>query len=482
MNMKDKNKIKEDIPLVVLFGRTNVGKSTLFNCLREKKQAFVANIAGTTRDSNIGKIEWQGKAFNLVDTGGIIDLNKLFVHRKTLDKTIDSKVQKQVSEYLLKADLILFVVDGKDGLLADDKEAVSMLKKVLKERGKNNKKIILVVNKVEKAEERLRAAEFYKLSLGDTILVSAVTGSGTGDLLDKICELDIFGEKSKKINSTSCDKELINICILGQPNVGKSSLLNQIIGEERVIVSETPHTTREPQDSYLKYKNHSIRIIDTAGLSKKHHRLTKTLKKKEKGTILEVEGISQSLGVLKKSDIALFVWDASEDITVEDLKIIEEIVKSKKSLIIVTNKWDLIEEKDVKKYTSYIRSKIPFVAWAPIIFISAQTGEKITKLMDLILDVDKNRKIELSNSQLQKFLSRVVKIHRPSRGKGFRHPRIYELSQSGVNPPEFKVRIGKRDDIHFSYLRFLENRLREKFGFLGSSITIWVDRGKKKVN
>jgi len=492
---KQESKIdKNKLPLVVLFGRTNVGKSTMFNCLREQRQALVSSISGTTRDSNIGEVGWQGKKFQLVDTGGIIDIDKLFTSKKAKQITIDEKVQKQVSRYLKLADLILFVVDGKDGLLNEDRQAAALLKKVLSD----NKKITLVVNKIEKDEERQRAAEFYQLSLGEPMLTSAATGAGTGDLLDLI----IKKLKIKKIESSTEDdqdeqKDDINICILGKPNVGKSSLLNKLMGEERVIVSDTPHTTREPQDSILNYKDKLIRIIDTAGLSKKHHAKVKSQKlalrndagaKKikasriESDSLLSLYGISKSLVELKKSNVALFVWDINQDITVEDAKIVEEIVKSKKGLILVANKWDLTEERDVKEYTQYIRSKLPFVTWAPIQFISAITGEKLSKLMDLIIDIDESRKIKLSDSQLQKFLVRMVKIHRPSRGKGFRHPRIYELTQTGANPPEFKVRIGKRDDLHFSYLRFLENRLREKFGFLGTSMTLWVDRERGKQN
>ena len=488
------NKNKNKLPLVVLFGRTNVGKSTLFNCLLEQRQALVSNIAGTTRDSNIGEVEWQGKQFRLIDTGGIINLDKLFTSKKTKQTTIDEKVQKQVSKYLSDADLILFIVDAKDGLLAQDKNAAALLKKVLE----NNDKIVLVVNKVEKQEERQKASEFYKLSLGSPMLLSAATGSGTGDLLDAVIE-KLVNKKFIQLKDSDPEelktkKEIlskyINICILGKPNVGKSSLLNKIIGEERVIVSAIPHTTREPQDSVLDYDDRLIRIIDTAGLSKKHHRKAKSQKlvdqarpvvrKVKDEDILSLYGISKSLVELKKSNIALFVWDINDDITVEDAKIVEEVVKSKKGLILVANKWDLVEERDVRKYTEYIRSKLPFVAWAPIQFISAKTGEKLDKLMDIILEIDEARKIELSDSQLQKFLVRVVKVHRPSRGKGFRHPRIYELTQTGTNPPEFKVRIGKKDDLHFSYLRFLENRLREKFGFLGTYMTLWVSRDRDK--
>lgn len=469
--------MQKKLPKVALFGRVNVGKSSLFNRLSETNQALVSQIAGTTRDSNIGNVEWQGKAFELIDTGGVIDLTRLFI-RKGHGSEIDERVQKQVSDYLKKADLILFTLDGRIDLTEEDRQINILLKKRFKE--KNN--ILLVVNKIEKQADRAHASEFHKLAQGEPILVSAATGAGTGDLLDAIIEKLENLKKKVEIPNTKYqirNTNQISLCILGQPNVGKSSLLNKIIGRERVIVSPIPHTTREPQDSFLDYKGSNIRIIDTAGLSKKAHKIAKSQKEKiqrQKINELPVYGISKSLGSLKGADIALFVWDVNTDLVVEDLKIVEEIIKKRKSLIIIGNKWDEAEERDAKKYTEYIRSKLPFALWAPILFLSAKTGKGVDKIMDLVLEVSEQRKLKFSNAQLQKFLAKMVKIHRPSRGKGFRQPRIYEITQTGSNPPEIKVRIGKRDDLHFSYLRFLENRLRDKFGFLGTPIKIWVDR------
>jgi len=448
---------KQKLANIVIFGRTNVGKSTLFNCLTEKSQALVANAEGTTRDSNIGEVEWQRKKFQLIDTGGILDL-KYLTGKKIKTNDIEIKVQQQAKEYLTKADLVLFVVDNKTGLLPQDRQMAIIVKKIVP-----NKKIILVVNKTDSPSKRAKIADFYKLSLGEPIPVSAASGSGTGDLLDII----IKKNKSKKDYVSQPENEnKIKVCILGKPNVGKSSLLNSILGYERVIVSPIPHTTREPQDTEITYKNHLITLVDTAGISKKG--------RKTKG--LEKHGIDKSLSILKKADITLMVFDINEELTRQESKIAEEILNRKKSLILIANKWDLIKEKDTKKFTQYINGFLPFTRFAPIQFVSALTGSKVDKIMDLIIEIKKSREIKISDSQLTKFLNSIVKIHKPAKGKGNRHPRIYKLSQVRTNPPQFELNIGKKDDLHFSYVRFIENRLRDKFNFAGAPITVKVKK------
>ena len=456
-------KINKKLPIIVLFGRTNVGKSTLFNCLTEKKQAITANKEGTTRDSNIGIVEWEGKEFEFVDTGGIIDL-KYLTEKKEKTDDIEAKVQKQARDYLMQADLILFLVDTKTGLLPQDRQMSTIIKK----NEKIKKKTLVIANKADSPKLRLDTAEFNKLGMGEPIPVSAVSGSGTGDLLDII----IKKVKTKKASAKAKTKETepsINICIIGKPNVGKSSLLNSILGYERVIVSELAHTTREPQNTNIEYKDHNIKLIDTAGISKKG---TKT-----KG--LEKFGIEKSLKSLKHSAIALLVLDINEVITHQDLRLIEEIVKRRNSFIIIANKWDLIEEKDTKKFTNYIYGKMPFVKYAPIQFTSAFTRSKVDKVLDLVLEIKKQRERKLGDSQLSKFLNKLVKIHKPPKAKGLKHPRIYELKQVKVDPPKFEVRIGAKDNLDNSYLRFIENRIREKYGFIGTPITIYASKNPR---
>lgn len=453
--------IKEKLPLVVIFGRANVGKSTLFNCLTEKRQALVSNISGTTRDSNIGLVEWNNSAFELIDTAGITD-HRYFNKKLKVDEISDN-VQNKSIDFLKRASLIIFLVDVKVDLHPEDKELALAINK----RDDFKKKTLLVANKVDSMRLAPESAQFNKLGLGEPVLVSAVSGLGTGDLLDII--VDKVDKKRKNKKEVELEEKEIKVCLVGRPNVGKSSLLNSILGYDRVVVSPIAHTTRESQHTKIVFKDKLIKLIDTAGISRQG--------KKSKG--LEALGIEKTLSTLKKSDIALLLLDLSEDITHQDLKIIEEINNLRKSLIIIGNKWDKVEFRDTKEWTNTLRARMPFVAYAPIQFISAKTGEKVGKIMDLVLEVAEQRTLSLSSSQTEKFLKNIVKIHKPAKGKGLKAPRIYEFVQVKSNPPLFKLRIGPNDDLHFSYVRFIENRLRERHGFLGSPINIKVSKNKK---
>jgi GTPase len=451
------------LPLVAICGRTNVGKSTLFNRLTEKRQALISNIAGTTRDSNTGIVHWDKKVFRLVDTAGLIDSSLLKQKKIEADDNIDFLSQKQALSYLKEAQLLLFVVDGKAGIMPEDKE----LAKAFRQKPQYLQKTVLVVNKIDSGKLRSEAASFNKLGLGEPVALSAQTGAGTGDLL----ELILNKIKASEDNNEEYDKEIAaRVCIVGKPNVGKSSLLNSLLGYERVIVSDQPHTTRESQDIELDHQGKIVRIIDTAGISRHGH----------KGKGLEKEGIAMSLSSLHKADVALLVLDISEGLTHQDAKMVEEIVNRQKSLIIIANKWDKIEEKSPKHWEGVVYKKLPFATWSPIVFISAKTGAKVNKILDLALEIAEARKTEISETQLKKFLSRVVKVHLPAKGKGLKAPHIFEISQKRTNPPIFNIRIGSRDNLHFSYVRFLENRLREQYNFLGTPIHMKVIKNKKK--
>ncbi|MCK4539704.1 ribosome biogenesis GTPase Der, partial [Candidatus Parcubacteria bacterium] len=468
-------------PLVVIFGRTNVGKSTLFNCLTEKKSALVSKIEGTTRDSNIGTVDWQRASFDLVDTGGLLDFGFLLANQKKQKQNrrsadIDIKVQQQARDFLNKADLILFLTDARAGLLPQDKEMALKLKKIKKTSFKKNVEIILAVNKVDSPEIRKETAEFNKLNLGEPILISAANGSGTGDLLDTIVSKLPKNKIKKKSEEALVEKKsIIKVSIIGKPNVGKSSLLNALIGENRMIVSPQAHTTRESKNALIKYNDSLIEIIDTAGISKSGQKNTKKIKLEK---TLEKSGIAQSLRAISQSDISLLVVDIDAGITHQESKLFEEISKRKNGLIIVANKWDLIEEKDTKKYTKAIYADLPFATWTPIIFCSALDGTKIKKIPDLILEINENYHTEISENALSKFLNKIVKKHAPKKAKGTKHPYIYSLKQIRSAPPKFKIKIGAKDTIHFSYVRFIENRLREKFGFKGVPITIIIEKSR----
>lgn len=487
--------MKNNTPLVVIFGRTNVGKSTLFNCLTERRKALVSNIEGTTRDSIFGEVSWQRTDFRLADTGGIHDAKFLKANKK-IQKTnrrsadIDTLVQQKVRDLLKLADLILFVVDSRVGLLPQDKEMVKELKKILDANKKDSDKIntlgkqniILVANKADSPSIRRETAEFNKLGLGEPLVISAANGSGTGDLLDKITDelktLNIKQKDTEEIINEDDKKTAINpikVSVIGKPNVGKSSLINSLIGENRLIVSSIAHTTREPQDVVIKHKDILISLVDTAGISKQGQ---KSVKKVQDKNVLEKFSIAKSLGTLSRAEIAILVIDIKAGLTHQEKKLVEEIVNKKTGLIIVANKWDLIEEKDYKLYTTKIYNDLPFASWAPIAFTSALSGEKTKKVLDLIIEVYKNYQIEISANALSRFLNKIIKQHAPSKAKGTKHPHIYELVQTHACPPKFKIRIGAKDTIHFSYLRFINNRLREKFGFLGIPLKIVVEKNR----
>lgn len=470
----DKNK-----PLVAIIGRTNVGKSTLFNRLIEEDQALVSMIEGTTRDTNIGEASWNGVDFTLSDTAGVIDIKYLSQTKPSAGHDtgvdlINFKSQQQILKFLEKAKVILFLVDAKAGLVLHDRS----LARFLSQHPKIINKTLLVANKVDSNKVRSEASEFNRLGLGEPWMISAATGSGTGDLLDEIVgRLPKPKEEVKAIEEDEEDEnvvvepgiEKVKVCIIGKPNVGKSSMLNALAGYERVIVSDTPHTTREPQDIELEYDNHIIEIVDTAGISKHGHKVEK----------LEKYGIIKSLDALKKADVVLLILDINEPLTHQDAKILEEVKDYFKSFIIIGNKWDLVEEKDRKKWTETVYRRLPFALWAPVIFVSALKGIKVKDILDPVVKAYEARKTRLSGSQLEKFLARIIKIHKPAKGKGLRHPHIYEFKQDRINPPKFSLRIGSKDDLHFSYVRFMENRLREQYDFFATPISLTVVKNRR---
>jgi GTP-binding protein len=488
-------------PLVIIFGRANVGKSTLFNRLTEQRQALVSPIAGTTRDANQGAMEWQGVTFTLVDTGGIMDFNysdhkkqKAKIEKSNKDNPtakINYEVQERAYEYLKKADIILFTVDAKEGLTQQDKEMSKTLKKLHVKYPQS--KIILVANKTDSISTLPRVGEFYQLAMGDPVTISSTTGSGTGDLLDIITD-EIKTRSGKTVKTKKYrigdedeteaddakkkeeDKNKISICILGKPNVGKSSLLNKILKEEKVIVSPLAHTTREPQDTYLNYQGQEIRLIDTAGISRSGSRKAKRPARKEikSAAELELAGINKSLKALRRANVALLVLDMNEGIMHQDVSIAENIIERGKNLVIIANKWDIVEERDTQKYIKEIHNRMPFTHWAPIQFTSALTGEKVDKIMDVVLRISEERKKIVSDKELTEFLKAIIRIHPPTKGRGAANPRIRKIEQAGDNPPFFIVRIGSNEDLHSSYVRFIENRLRIKFGFEGTPIKIKV--------
>ncbi|MFA6322744.1 MAG: ribosome biogenesis GTPase Der [Candidatus Buchananbacteria bacterium] len=468
MNLKPK--IEKKLPTVVIVGRINAGKSSLFNRLTEGGKALVSDIPGTTRDYNKGKVSWRTKTFELIDTGGVdIDILKnsiqaLLPEKKIkklfFGKAIEKEIIKQTKAALIKADMVLMVVDGQAGLMQQDRELALVLKKF-------KKPIILACNKIDSPKWQASSHDFFKLGLGRPYAVSAANGSGTGDLLDELIK-KIKGQRGRpKIN----DERPIKVAIIGKPNVGKSSLVNQILGEERVIVSEEPHTTREPQDTEIIYNDRKILIFDTAGLRKRA--------KIERG--LEKMSTSRSLGLIKSADIILFITEVDKPITAQDSHLAGLIKDSGAGLILVGNKWDRLEEKTEKidgQIRSYYQRAFPFLSFAPLVFISALTGRNVQNILDVVLAVDENRNRLVEENELEKIIKILVRRQRPVQAKGQKSPHIFAIKQVKTHPPEFVVSVNEEDTLHFSYLRFIENQIREKFDFLGVPVKIKLETFK----
>jgi GTP-binding protein len=458
----------KNLPKVIIIGRANVGKSTLFNRLLEKPKALTSAIAGTTRDFLLGQVYWQGINFELMDTGGvetIIPSKKLkkLSPRYNIEYSLD--IIKKTQAALTKADLILLLVDIQAGLLPQDRELAKAVKKF-------NKEIILVANKTDSRKFEEQGSEFYKLGLGQPIYVSAINGAGTGDLLDTIVAKL---KKIKKIRKTKKFeiKKALKISIIGKPNVGKSSLLNALLGEERVIVSPIPFTTREAIDTYLEYQDQNIILVDTAGIRKQAHI----------GPGLEKMSVRKSIVNAKQSDLCFLVLDISQPITVQDNKLSQILIESKVGIIIIANKWDLLPDKDTKsadKFKKYIYRNFPYLTWAPIIFVSALSHQNVHKVLDLALQVSQARQTKISDNALSKFLKQAIKKHKPSQAKGNLHPYLSNLKQIKTDPPSFTLQIRRRDTLSQAYLKYLENALREKFNLIGTSLNISIKKGEQK--
>ena len=447
--------MKTTLPQIAIVGRANVGKSTLFNRLVEKNKALVSPISGTTRDRNIDKVSWQGKHFILIDTGGL-DIES------SQAGLIEKNIVKQAHKAIADADLILFLIDIKDGVLPTDRELARDLIK-----SGQKAKTILVGNKADSLKWHQMAGDLYSLNLGEPNMISAANGSGCGDLLDLI-----IGRLPKRKSKPSLEKKKleIKVAIVGKPNVGKSSILNSILGEERVIVTDIAHTTRESHDIEFSYKDYNFTLIDTAGIVRKSQVGHKTL---------ERASVEKSLHTISQADVVVFVTEAQKRIDALDKKVTQEILDNGKSLIIVANKWDLIPDKGtntINQYVDYYYNQFPYLWWAPIIFVSAKDEIRTRKILDLIIDIEKSKAIKLSKSQLDKFLKYQISRHRPSRGRGLKNPYIYKIEQVGTNPPKFLIYVNDPKILHFSYIRFLQNNIREKFHILGTPIQMETNK------
>jgi len=454
--------IDRALPSVVLVGRVNVGKSTLFNRLTESDHAMVSTIPGTTRTRNIGVVQWQGKIFELVDTGGLT-----FSDRVPLEKNII----EQTETALARAELVLLVIDVQDELLPQEKELAKKISRL-------GRPVMLIANKADSAEWRSRAYErdWLKLGLGEPRPVSAASGAGLGDLLDEILRQLGKGAKRPKKNTgpkgDRLGKTVIRAAILGRPNVGKSTLFNKLIGEARAIVSPMPHTTREPHDTLVEIEGQNIIFVDTAGIRRKT---------KVSGD-LERQGITKSLEAARRSEIALLLLDASQPIADQDKQLGAWLAEHAKSVIIVVNKWDLAEanddgfRNDVKRL---VYAAFPHLDYAPIVFTSSETEYRIHQIFPLILRAAEERRLEIPKEKIDQFLHFALGRHKPARGKGSRQPKILGMKQIASGPPVFLLTIKQQTSLHQSYVNFLKNLLRESFSFFASPIIIRMTKSKK---
>jgi GTPase len=437
---------------VAIVGRVNVGKSTLFNRLISDQKAITSHVAGTTRDRNYATCSWKDMDFSLVDTGGL---------ERQSDDDIDAQIIEQAQVAIKEADLLLFVVDTKTGIMPADLELVKDFRKL-------KIPIILVANKTDNNKIRQYTIDFYKLNLDKPWPISAINGVGTGDLLDEVVVQLKKLKKKKRAKSAPEDEKVIRVAVVGKPNVGKSSIINAILGEDRVIVSATAHTTRDSQDIEFLFEGQKIIFIDTAGMRRRS---------KKSADAFEKQSVDQSAESIKKADIAILVTDVNKKLSWQDKHLLEEANEAGVGLVMLANKWDMIPDKTtdtVKEFEMYYKRFFPFIKWAPLIFSSATKKIRIKKILDTVVSIYTEKNKVITENALDKFLKTIVKRHKPSRGKGTKHPYIYSLKQLRTNPPIFAIKIDFKADLHASYLRFIENNLRYKFGFEGTPIHIRV--------
>ncbi|MBP1757183.1 MAG: ribosome-associated GTPase EngA [Firmicutes bacterium] len=436
-------------PIVAIVGRPNVGKSTFFNYLAGQRVSIVDDEPGITRDRIYAEAEWRGRVFSIIDTGGI--------EPKT-DDIILRSMREQAQIAIDTADVIIFIVDIKAGLTADDAEIAEMLRK-------SRKPVVVGVNKADfVGETPPDAYEFYNLGLGDVFAISSAHRLGLGELLDEVFEY--FPD----VSEDSADESFIHVAVIGKPNAGKSSLVNRIIGQERSIVSDIPGTTRDAIDSDFTNEFGSFRFIDTAGLRKKS-RIDESVEK---------YSMIRSLAAIERADVCLILIDAAEGVTEQDTKVAGYAHNAGKASILVINKWDLVEKETgtLESYERQVREKFPFMAYAPIIFISAKTGQRVHKLFEKINEVYMNASQRLSTGMLNDLLIESVAMVPTPQDKG-KHLKIYYGTQVAVRPPQFVLFVNDHHLMHFSYERYLENQFRKNYGFSGTPIWIML-RDKNK--
>lgn len=437
-------------PVVAIVGRPNVGKSTLFNVLAGEMISIVKDTPGVTRDRIYADVSWLDREFTMIDTGGIEPDSK---------DIILSQMREQAQIAIDTADVIIFITDVKQGLVDADSKVADMLRR-------SGKPVILVVNKVDNFDKYMPDVyEFYNLGIGDPVPVSAASRLGLGDMLDVV--ISHFPPKTEAEE----EDDRPRVAIVGKPNVGKSSIINKLVGENRVIVSNIAGTTRDAIDTEVKHNGKEYIFIDTAGLRRKN-------KIKEE---LERYSIIRTVTAVERADVVLMVIDAVEGVTEQDAKIAGIAHERGKGIIIVVNKWDAIEKNDktMREYEAKVRQVLSFMPYAEIMFVSAATGQRLPKLFDMIDMVIENQTLRVATGVLNEIMTEAVAMQQPPSDKGKRL-KLYYITQVAVKPPTFVIFVNDKELMHFSYTRYLENKIREAFGFRGTSLKFFIRERKEK--
>ena len=437
-------------PLVAIVGRPNVGKSTLFNRLIGRRVAIVEDTPGVTRDRIYQDAEWLNYAFTLIDTGGI---------EPASEDIIASQMRRQAELAIETADVIVFLVDGREGMTSADLDVAEMLRR-------SSKPVVLAVNKIDAPKFEEAMYEFYSLGLGDPYSISSAQGLGLGDLLDAVV-------KDFPKDLEQADTERVNIAVVGKPNVGKSSLVNAMLGEERTIVSDIPGTTRDSVDSDFERNGREYTIVDTAGIRRKRSVEDETI---------ERYSVIRSLSAIRRADVVLIVCDASEGLSEQDVRIAGYAHEEGKASVLIVNKWDLIE-KDTHTMNAFQKSlgaDLAFMSYVPMLFISAKSGQRVNKVLELVDKAFEQARRRIPTGQLNDVVSEAVMMNDPPSDKG-KTLKIYYATQVSVQPPTFVIFVNDAEIVHFSYERYLENYFRKSFGFEGTPIRI-LFRNRKKEN
>lgn len=443
-------------PIVALIGRPNTGKSTLFNRLVGERRSIVEEVPGTTRDRLYGDAEWNGVYFTIIDTGGLQDKDE---YDSLAPRQISERTQNQATLALQEADVILFLVDGVGGLTAADHDVAEILRR-------SEKPIVLGVNKAESQVRQENAVEFYQLGLGEPIPFSGLHGIGTGDVLDAI-----YDHLPNLIDEEAVDDEVPAIAIVGRPNVGKSELVNRLIGRERSIVSEIAGTTRDSIDTLIEWNNLPVRLIDTAGI-------------RRRGSIqpgIERFSVLRSMRAIDRADVAIVLIDAVEGITNQDAHVVGHVIEAGKGIVIAVNKWDAIDKDSdtIYEYQAEASHDLSFVPYAPLLFISAKTGQRVDQVIEMAMHVQGERLKRVSTSDLNRMLRDAVARHPPpTRPNNWL--KFFYATQADVAPPRFVFFCNNPKNVHFSYERYLENELRDNWGFTGTPIAMHFRSRRKQ--